>query len=412
MVSWKRTLIILAFVQFVSAIGFSSIVPFLPLYIEDLGSTSGLSIEFLAGLIFSAQAFTMMIAAPFWGALADRHGRKLMVVRASVGGGLTILLMAFAQTAEQLVLLRALQGAITGVMGATTALLAASVPRERTGYALGILQVGLWSGVSVGPLVGGVVADVWGFRAAIWATGLLLVGGGLLAWFGVQEQFEPLPRQAGRAGGFFATWRHVLTAQGVRITYVARFLERLGRTMIFPFTPLLIKELMSGDSQVATITGVTLAISAAAGTIAAVYAGRLGDRVGHRRVLIAAALVGALFYVPMSAVVSVWQFGLLLSLAGAVTGGIMPTLSALLASYTSRGEEGAAYGLETSIMAAARTVSPLMGATLAAWFGLRSVYLATAIIFLALALTAGRWLPDVKREAEVNGQHAVGVAAK
>ncbi len=411
MVSWKRTLTILAFVQFVSAIGFSSIVPFLPLYIEDLDSTSGLSIEFLAGLIFSAQAFTMMIASPFWGALADRHGRKLMVVRASMGGGLTILLMAFVQTAEQLVLLRALQGALTGVMGATTALVAANVPRERAGYALGVLQVGLWGGVSVGPLVGGILADTWGFDVAIWATAVLLIGGGVLVWFGVDEHFEPLPRRAGRAGGVFAAWRHVMAAEGVRITYLARFLERLGRTMIFPFTPLLIKELTGSDDHVATLTGIVIALSAATGTLTAVYAGRLGDRIGHRRVLIAAALIAALFYIPMSAVVSVWQFGALLALAGALAGGIMPTLSALLAGYTERGEEGAAYGLETSIMAAARTIAPLLGAALAAWLGLRSIYVATGLVFIALGLIAVRWLPDVKRDADAGTHNTSGVAA-
>ena len=109
-VSWKRTLYFLFFAQVMVSVGFSSIYPFLPLYVEQLGSTTGISIELLAGLIYSVQALTMMIASPIWGAVADRFGRKLMVVRSMYGGAVIIFLMTFVTSAEQLVLLRALQG--------------------------------------------------------------------------------------------------------------------------------------------------------------------------------------------------------------------------------------------------------------------------------------------------------------
>ena len=136
---WRRTLYILFIAQFVSAVGFSNIVPFLPLYVQYLGSRSGLSVEFLAGMTFSAQAITGMVVAPFWGALADRYGRKLMVQRAVLGGGLLLLLMGFVRSAEELVLLRALQGLVTGILPASSALVAASAPRDNTGYAMGLL---------------------------------------------------------------------------------------------------------------------------------------------------------------------------------------------------------------------------------------------------------------------------------
>ena len=156
---WQRTLIVLFFSQMATAVGFSSIFPFLPLYVKSLGSSTGMSVELLAGLVFSAQAFTMMLAAPVWGRLADRYGRKLMIIRASFGGAIVLLMMAFVQTAEQLVALRALQGLISGIVAANSALLAAQVPRERMGYAMGTLQVGLGAGVAFGPLIGGIVAD-------------------------------------------------------------------------------------------------------------------------------------------------------------------------------------------------------------------------------------------------------------
>ena len=113
---WEWTLYILAFSQLITAVGFSTIFPFLPLYVKDLGSTMGLSIELLSGLVFSAQAVTMMITSPIWGALADRFGRKLMIQRSAFGGALLVFLMAFVRSAEELVLLRAIQGdLVTGM---------------------------------------------------------------------------------------------------------------------------------------------------------------------------------------------------------------------------------------------------------------------------------------------------------
>jgi DHA1 family multidrug resistance protein-like MFS transporter len=100
MPAWKRTLALLVIVQFSSTLGFSIIFPFLPLYLQQLGSSTNLSIEVLSGLVFSVQAATMAIASPFWGAVADRHGRKLMVVRSGCGGAVVILLMGFVRTAE------------------------------------------------------------------------------------------------------------------------------------------------------------------------------------------------------------------------------------------------------------------------------------------------------------------------
>lgn len=396
MAAWQRNLYILAFVQLVSAVGFSSVFPYLPLYAEELGSSSGLSIELLTGLVFSAQAFTMMLTAPIWGALADRHGRKMMVIRATLGGGAAIGLMAFVTSAEQLVLLRAVQGALSGVMGALTALVAASVPRERAGYALGVLQVGMWGGVSIGPLLGGAVADNIGFQEAFIVPAVLLAVASLLVWLGVEEHFEPFPRRiSAQHSGFLAAWWHVLASQGVALTYSVRFLSQFGRTVVLAFSALFIKELMHSEGQAATATGLALAISAVAGTISAIYLGRLGDRIGHRRVLIGAALLSALFYVPMSLSANVWQFVVLLTLAGAATGGIMPTLSALLAAYTEPGEEGAVYGLESAIMAGARAAGPLVGAAFVTWWGLPSIYLASGAIFIVMAVIAWRWLPSL-----------------
>lgn len=394
MARWQRTLYIMVFAQLMAAVGFSIMFPFLPLYVQELGTRTGLSIEFLAGMVFSAQAVTMMVASPIWGALADRYGRKLMVERATFGGAVVLFLMGFARSAEDLVLLRAVQGMVTGTISAANALVASITPRQRTGYAMGVLQVGLWSGVAVGPLIGGIIADSLGYRATFVATSVLLTIAGMVVWLGVDEVAGS--SSGGSDGNFsmLAEWRHVLSSSGVVLTYAIRFASRLGRNMMTPIMPLFIQFLLPHTARVATFTGLVVGVSSATGTVSAIYLGRLGDRLGHRWILTAGAVLAGLFYLLQSLVTTAWQLLVLQGLAGAALGGIMPALSALLAYYSPPGEEGAVYGLDNSVVAAARAVAPLAGAAIAVWFGMRGTFAAAGVIFVLTALLAARGLPE------------------
>jgi DHA1 family multidrug resistance protein-like MFS transporter len=390
---WQRTLIIMFVAQLLTAVGFSVIFPFLSLYVTELGSRTALSVEFLAGAVFSAQALTMMIASPIWGSVADRYGRKLMVERAMFGGAVVMLLMGFVRSGEELVLLRALQGTITGTVAAANALVAAVAPRQRSGYAMGLLLMGQTTGVAIGPLIGGVLADAFGYRFTFILTSALLLAGGLLVYWGIEESRARRPETAAKKRSFLADWRHVFQAKGVILTYSLRFLANLGQTLLIPFAPLLIATLLVDSDHLNTITGLVIGVSAAAGTITAVYLGRLGDRVGHGRVLKWSALAAGLFFLPQSLVTSPWQLLVLQAFTGAAAGGIVPSLSALLARYTEPGEEGSVYGIENSIAAAARAVAPLVGSVIAFWFDLRATFVATAVIFLLVAAVAFLRLP-------------------
>ena len=390
---WQRTLYILFIAQLFTAIGFSSIFPFLPLYVEELGAVSSLSTEFLAGLVFSVQAFTMMIVSPFWGALADRYGRKLMVERAMFGGALILLLMAFARSAEELVLLRAIQGLITGTIAAANALAASIVPRNQTGYAMGLLQVGMSSGVALGPLVGGAIADAYSYSAAFYVTAGMLFIAGLLVWWGVDEDTGALPGPNGAETKFSSSWRQILTSPGVPVTYSLRFLSQLGRTMILPIAPVFIQSLMRDSSWLNTFTGLVVGVSAATTTLSAGYLGRLGDRIGPQRIVVNSAMAAALFYLLHSLASAGWQLLVLQALVGITLGGIVPSISSMLAHYTDSSQAGAVYGLDNSIDAASRSIAPLLGATIAFLLGMRATFAATAMLFLLLGLLASRKLP-------------------
>lgn len=390
---WQRTLYIAFFGQLVSAMAFSLIFPFLPLYVQYLGTRTGLSLEFWAGMAFSSQAITMALASPIWGALSDRYGRKVMLERAMFGGTVLLCLMAFVRSAEELVLLRAVQGLITGTVSAANALVAGETPRERIGYAMGLLQVGFWGGVAVGPLVGGILADMWGFRAPFLVTGALLLLSGLLIWFGVHEQFNPVTSTAGQTQGFLSSWWELLRHPGIKITYMVRFAATVGQTLIQPIAPLFIQSLLSPGAPVGTFTGVTAGLASASSISSAIYLGRLGDRIGQRRVLRASLLAAALLYLFQSCVTSAWQLLVLQMLGGAALGGVIPTLSALLARYGRYGEEGNLYGLDNSISSAARAAAPMLGASIAMGLGLRATFTASGLLFLFSAVLASAALP-------------------
>ena len=392
-VSWKRTLYVTVFAQVMTSFGFSSFFPFLPLYVADLGANSQLSVEFLAGLAFSGQAFTMMIASPVWGMIADRYGRKLMVERAMFGGAVVVFLMGFARSAEELVLLRAIQGLITGVIGAHNALVASVVPRERTGYAMGLLQVGLGIGVALGPLIGGLVADLFGYRATFYVTSSLLFVSGIVVWFGVEENFRPPSTGKIDTRTLTQKWNCILSAPGVLIVYSLRFISQFGRMMIYPILPFFIQSLMNNPSRVNTFTGIVVGTNSVFITLSAIYLGRLGDRIGHRLILICCFIGGALAFLPQGFVVAPWQLLVLQALAGAALGGIIPAISALLAKYTPQGEEGVVYGLDNSVNSGARALAPMFGVSVAMWMGLQTTFTAICLLFFMAGLLSLWRLP-------------------
>ncbi|QPC84851.1 MFS transporter [Phototrophicus methaneseepsis] len=397
---WQYLLAVIFLAQLLTAIGFSTVFPFLPLYIEELGSTTGMSVEVGAGLVISLQALTMAIAAPIWGAIADRYGRKLMSMRAQFGGAILLVLMGLVTSTEQLILLRAIQGLVTGTVAANNALVASAVPRNRVGLAMGTLQVGLWAGIAIGPLMGGALADSFGFSVPFMITAVMLFVGGLLIYFGVQEDFEPEKAKhdkesTGIVSMFVSQWRHVLAAEGVVFVLMLRFLVGVARNMILPIAPLFVVALLPPDaSGENSAAGLVIAASSATATFSGVYLGRLGDRVGHRLILIACSAASVLFYIPQVFVSDVTQLLLLQGLSGFAAGGLIAAPAALLANYTDQGEEGAVFGIDNAIVAGARSVAPLVGSAIALGFGLRGTFGATAFVFVLVMAAAMLLLPD------------------
>lgn len=392
---WRRNLYVLFGVQLLSTAGFSLVFPFLPLYIKELGVATTGSLEFWSGMVFSMQALTMMITSPIWGVVADRHGRKPMLLRATLGGAVLLTLMGFAQNAEQLVLLRTIQGAVTGVISSVNALVASTAPKEKMGSSLGLLMFARWGGVALGPVIGGILGDAFGFRESFWITGITLAIAGMCVWLWVHEEFTPVEKA--KQPSLIGSYRMLLAAPGMLGLYTLAFLRSLGQMMIYPVAALFMIDLMGTEVGAATASGLMIGAVGGASAISSVYLGQLGDRIGHERILIGAALGAMLFYLPQPFVTAPWQLIILQGLTGFTIGGLLSPMAALMNLWTPPTMQGATYALDNSVAAAGRSISPMVAAGVATWVGVRAVFGMTALVYVLIAVQV-LWMAQGMRE--------------
>jgi MFS transporter, DHA1 family, multidrug resistance protein len=385
MLYWRHTLYTLWSTQFMAIAGFYFVVPFLPYYIQSLGVTDVGQVALWSGLCASATALGLAVMAPVWGVLADRYGRKLMILRATFAGVVIMTLMGFVTSVEQLLFLRLMQGVFTGTITASTTLVASIAPDESRGSALGSLQTAIFLGTTLGPLFGGLVADTFGYRPSFWITGLLLLISGIGVALFVHEDFRPAAETArGRQPGYRQAAILFFASGGVLLALLAaRILLRAGTLVTSPVMALLVQVLLPSGDHLALLTGLVSGAGAVGGALGAPVIGRWGDRWGHRRFLIGSGMTACLLYLPQALAPNVawlifWQL-----LCGFAIGGTMSTAMALLAELAPAGREGVIFGLDASATGLASAIGPLIGAGVAASIGLRAPFVVAAAIMAA-----------------------------
>ncbi|AIR04503.1 MULTISPECIES: multidrug efflux MFS transporter [Cedecea] len=381
MESWKVNLISVWFGCFFTGLAISQILPFLPLYVEQLGVTSHEALSLWSGLTFSVTFLVSAIVSPMWGSLADRKGRKLMLLRASFGMAVAILLQAFATNVWQLFLLRAVMGLTSGYIPNAMALIASQVPRERSGWAISTLSTGQISGVIVGPLLGGFMADHLGLRPVFFATAGLLMVSFLVTLLLIKEGARPKISKDERLTGkeVFATLPYPWLIFSLFITTLV---IQLCNGSIGPILALFIKQLSPDSLNIAFMSGFIAALPGISALFAAPKLGKLGDRIGTERILMATLCCAVVLFLAMSFVTSPVQLGILRFMLGFADGAMLPAVQTLLLKYCSDQVTGRIFGYNQSFMYLGNVAGPLMGAGVSAMAGFRYVFAATAVVVL------------------------------
>jgi DHA1 family multidrug resistance protein-like MFS transporter len=378
--------------QLCCIMGFSFAMPFIPFFVRELGVPEG-DVALWAGLSGTGAGLAMGIMGPVWGWMADRHGRKLMVVRAMFGGSIILALMGMSRNIAQLVALRTIQGSITGTVPASVAMVSSLVPKARLGFSLGLMQMAVFTGGSIGPYIGGIVADHYGYRVPFGVTAALLFSGGVLVLFGARERFVR-PDAEGR--GDSAPLRVLFQSKAIIGLLGVYLLMSLSGSFAMPIFPLLVEQIVGTPQKAASETGLLLAAMGVAAAVAAVTVGRIGDRYGHKAILVTSTALSGLLCFPHYLAEDLHQLLILRVLFGLGMGGMMPAMNAMVASIVPRDNIGQAYGFTTTASALGWAFGPALGGWTASQYGYRLpfVIMGAALLLVAIAQHWGLRVPD------------------
>lgn len=391
MISWKRTFACTFVAQILAIVGFSFCMPFLPFFIAELGVPDKATQTWWAGIVMSATGVTLAIFAPVWGYLADRYGRRIMVMRAMFVGSLVLLLISFARSVGQLALLRLFQGAFTGTLAASIALVASVAPPHRSGLTLGLMQTAVFIGDAIGPLAGGFLSDHIGYRPAFRVGALMAFLGGMLILYGTRESFQPA---AATAEQNLQRFGDTIRKAGFIAAVAVLFSIRFSNTLTNPSFPLIVSELVGKSGRLNSITGMITCSSAIAGAFSATLLGYFGDSWSHKRVLLVCCFTTAIVALAHFFATSVPYLLVARTLFGLAVAGMIPSVNALIRRNIHARHIGKAYGAATSISMTGFALGPFVGGWVGMHLGLRMPFVLAAIGQLIVALLVAFFIKE------------------
>ncbi|MDR1635923.1 MAG: MFS transporter [Treponema sp.] len=378
---WKSNYSAILIAETMAIAGFALSMPVIPLFlVEDIGIDDPRTLKIWVGAIQSCSALALAFFAPIWGRLADVYSRRMMLLRAMFGGAVVVSLMVFVRNPLQLLILRTIQGCFTGTIAAATVLTVGIVPASRIALALGLLQTGVAIGNSLGPLMGGLISDFLGHRAAFLGTGLVLGGAGLIVLKWVED--EPSRhhlRPKGDRIRFFPELKPILESPTLITLMLSTFIIQAANTTAAPMLPLFLREIAEDSRYIGSATGIVLGVGAASTAVASIVAGRYSAHFGYWRTLFFCLAAGAILTVPQAFVTNMVQLTLFRALSSFCLGGATPVLNAILAVSTDKDHQGSVYGFNSSVSSAGGALGPMIGSAVA-MINYRMVFLATAAI--------------------------------
>lgn len=380
---WQRNLAACWVAVFIVSSGMSQMAPLLPLYIEHLGIHDPAAIAEWAGIVFGSNFISLAIFSPIWGKFADKYGRKPMVLRASLWLSIIVVSMGFVHNVYQLAGLRVLQGALSGFQAAVVTLIATQTPQERSGWALGVIFSGQVGGTLLGPLFGGYLVEVIGFRENFITMGTLCFAAFIACCLFVKEQ----PVAASRSTLTFHEVWHCLSQPKVTVClFLTTLVMQLALMSIQPIITVYIAQISAEATHIALISGAVFAASGLASIIAAPRLGKLSDRIGPQKVLLASLTAAGCLFIPQAFVEHPWQLGILRFLLGLAIAGLLPSINSLIRQSTPNEITGRVYGYNQSAQFLGMFLGSVLGGQIAAAFNIRAVFFFTGAVLMLNAL--------------------------
>ena len=359
------------------AICYTMIIPFLPVYLLELGVEQE-QLAIWSGLSFSISFFIAAIMAPVWGRLADQHGKKLMAIRAGILIGLSYLWSAFVQDEYQFLLVRAFQGFANGFMPAAMTMVSLSVPKERVGTAMGIFQMGLVLGNTVGPLTGGLTELAVGMRPVFMVAGVtLFIVTAAIAIFVKEPQMES---EAPVKTTSFSEDLQAAKQNKVLLHILGLyFLVQAVMLMLQPIVAIYVGELKGSMEGAAMLAGSILSGGGVMGMIMTNVWAAYGQRRGYFRVISYGLLGTGTVLLLQSLPFGLWWFGALQLLIGVFIVGIFPSLGSAMTVNTDPSVRGRVFGLATTSQQLGNMIGPLFASIVATYWGTSYVFLVAGI---------------------------------
>lgn len=385
METWKRTVYISLVCVFCTSFGVSQLGPILPLYFHDLGINTPEGMSLWSGLATGITFLIVCLAAPFWGRLADRKGRKITLIRSSFGMALCNVLIAFQTTPEGVVLIRLIQGLVSGFYSASITLIASESPIERTGWALGLLASANLAGSLIGPLLGGYIADTVGIRNDFIIVGILMGLAGLLATAFIHENYIPKPNIEKLS--ISKLKEQIPEFSSIVALCVASFIYAICIMSLQPVISVYIKGIVPSHTEnLAFIAGAVFSAMGIAQLMSSSPLGKLVDKVGPRKVLVISLIYVGLFNIPQAYVTDVYQLALIRFLQGFGLGGMLPALNTYLSSKTPREFTGQVFSYNQSCLFFGYFLGAIGGSSLMALLGFTTLFWVSGGLFILSAL--------------------------
>ncbi|MGH8782224.1 MFS transporter [Paraburkholderia sp.] len=394
---WQRNLAVCVFGSFTTIVAMTLLLPFLPLYVEHLGVSDHAAIVQWSGIAFGATFFSAALVAPLWGRLADLYGRKLMLIRSSLGMAVAMSLIGMAHNVWQLVALRLLAGLLGGYASGSTVLVATQTPKARTGWALGILASGIMAGNLVGPLVGGVLPPLIGIRQTFFAAGGTIFIAFLATLFLIRE--APRPSRDATKQKQPGAWSLVDDPRPAIAMLVTGLLLMVANMSIEPIITVYVAQLVDAR-HVTMVSGLVMSGAALGSILSASRLGRLADRVGHWNVIVGCLSVAAVLLIPQAYVTAAWQLIVLRFLMGLALGGLLPCIASVIRHNVPERVAGTLLGYSTSSQYAGQVAGPVVGGFVGGHVGMRAVFLGTCVL-MAGGAVFNRVVQRTRGEARV-----------